>query len=676
MIHVYVFTLFMMLAIAILQCAILNKMKSFIDMLRKHEKSLLKMQGDFSKLFQSINEVKQTDNTEALIRTEEKQTERSIQKQAGITIQQNTVKLPEKSWKNNLHSFNEELEFFKLEKYKEGFDWNSRIAQRIWNWICVGEELRPTNISAEYAVVTTWLIRIGIITLLAGLGFLMKYSIDKNLLNPLVRMSSMFVAGIAMTGCGLLFSKGKYRSLFIALTGAGFTVLYLNIAASLKLYHLIGNATALILSVLVTVAAMLISLKMNSLLPALLGCVGGYIAPVFISSGSGNTVAFLGYMTILSAGTLLIARYRNWQILQIAAQFFYTGLAWIAYEKSAAADFIPLLALFSLNYLIFNLPAVIRSKENRLTTVIDVALLSLNILFYLLTMIHDQKAVSCNAIKLNAMIALFAALVPLAEWFWIRMKQKKEKILQEILLLQSGFGIMIMLPLLLKGEWLIATESVTACMYIFFASRTNSKVLCLPGIYLFYSSITMLAAHYITGTAKDIFLSRQAIALILVLMLTGAGIACQQWQKKVTLKVEIQIAKHLSVLAFLTAGLLFFLFSSIELDHILKLLLPSFRHGGLTVWWSLLAVILVYSGIRFKIQELRYPGAFLFPVCATKIFFLDLAGHDPFWRIIAMIACGLLMLAGAIFYIRFKDQFMTGNGGRSEKEEQVSEKNG
>ena len=123
MIHVYVSTLFMMLAIAILQCAILNKMKSFIDMLRKHEKSLLKMQGDFSKLFQSINEVKQTDNTEALIRTEEKQTERSIQKQAGITIQQNTVKLSEKSWKKSLHSFNEELEFFKLEKYKEGFDW-------------------------------------------------------------------------------------------------------------------------------------------------------------------------------------------------------------------------------------------------------------------------------------------------------------------------------------------------------------------------------------------------------------------------------------------------------------------------------------------------------------------------------------------------------------------------
>ena len=118
MIHVYVFTLFMMLAIAILQCAILNKMKSFIDMLRKHEKSLLKMQGDFSKLFQSINEVKQTDNTEALIRTEEKQTERSIQKQAGITIHQNTVKLPEKSRKNNLHSFNEELEFFKILEQK------------------------------------------------------------------------------------------------------------------------------------------------------------------------------------------------------------------------------------------------------------------------------------------------------------------------------------------------------------------------------------------------------------------------------------------------------------------------------------------------------------------------------------------------------------------------------
>ena len=138
---------------------------------------------------------------------------------------------------------------------------------------------------------------------------------------------------------------------------------------------------------------------------------------------------------------------------------------------------------------------------------------------------------------------------------------------------------------------------------------------------------------------------------IYVISLTAAGIELyrQNAPKKVTAGV-------LSL-----AGALFFLFSSQEIHTMLAFFLHGFRNGGVSVWWSLCAIALLFCGIKWRMKALRLAGVLLFAVCAAKVFFVDLAGLDQIWRIAAFAVIGVVILLGAVLYIRFRELF-TENG--------------
>ena len=108
----------------------------------------------------------------------------------------------------------------------------------------------------------------------------------------------------------------------------------------------------------------------------------------------------------------------------------------------------------------------------------------------------------------------------------------------------------------------------------------------------------------------------------------------------------------------IVSGLLFFCYSSSEVFRFLQEFLSSFRHGGLSVYWGILAFILLLTGLKKQIKYLRLCGFGLFAVTAGKIFFVDLASLEQLWRIVAFAVIGLFMLAGAVLYIRCKALFV------------------
>jgi uncharacterized membrane protein len=100
-----------------------------------------------------------------------------------------------------------------------------------------------------------------------------------------------------------------------------------------------------------------------------------------------------------------------------------------------------------------------------------------------------------------------------------------------------------------------------------------------------------------------------------------------------------------------------FVFLSLELNSFLYVFVPALRAGGISILWSIFALGLILAGIRQDQSALRYVGLGLFTVVGFKVFFADLASLDQFYRIIAFILLGVLVLCGAFLYLKYRQAF-------------------
>jgi len=113
----------------------------------------------------------------------------------------------------------------------------------------------------------------------------------------------------------------------------------------------------------------------------------------------------------------------------------------------------------------------------------------------------------------------------------------------------------------------------------------------------------------------------------------------------------------LSTLAGSLALFLTFLFLTLELNTFLFHFVPALRAGGISILWSMFALGLIVAGIHRQTSALRYTGLALFTVVGFKVFFADLANLDQFYRIVAFILLGLLILFGAFIYLKYRQTF-------------------
>ncbi|HOM16803.1 MAG TPA: DUF2339 domain-containing protein, partial [Thermoguttaceae bacterium] len=108
---------------------------------------------------------------------------------------------------------------------------------------------------------------------------------------------------------------------------------------------------------------------------------------------------------------------------------------------------------------------------------------------------------------------------------------------------------------------------------------------------------------------------------------------------------------------------LLFLFLTVELNTFLYVYRPEFRAGGISILWTLFALSFVLAGIWKQCRELRLAGLILFAIVAGKVFLVDLAHLEQIYRIIAFLVLGVLVLAGAWLYLKYRHVFVTNKSG-------------
>lgn len=200
-------------------------------------------------------------------------------------------------------------------------------------------------------------VKIGMLVLLAGVAALLKYASDQGWLTVPIELRLAGISAAALAG--LVFGwrqRDSKRSFALALQGGAIGVLLLVVFAAFKMYHLVPAAAAFGISVVLIAGVGVLAVVQNSKTLAVLGILAGFMAPIWLSTGSGNHVALFSYYAVLNAAILAIAWFRPWRILNLLGFAFTFGIGtlWgvLQYKADKFASTEPFLLLFFAFYLI------------------------------------------------------------------------------------------------------------------------------------------------------------------------------------------------------------------------------------------------------------------------------------------------------------------------------------
>ena len=190
-----------------------------------------------------------------------------------------------------------------------------QLLRRVWNWIIVGEEFRRKDVPMEYAVATNWLMRMGILVLVVAVGIWLKYSFESGLLGPYARVALSLVAGAALVAFGLRQFGRSYQLLGQGLVGGGLAMLYFGVYAAGARFHLVFMPVAFGLMAFITFTAGVLAVRYQSLLVAVLACLGGYATPAVLATGQPDYGVLYIYLLLLGLGMQFMASRRQWPLL-------------------------------------------------------------------------------------------------------------------------------------------------------------------------------------------------------------------------------------------------------------------------------------------------------------------------------------------------------------------------
>jgi uncharacterized membrane protein len=528
---------------------------------------------------------------------------------------------------------------------------------------------------------------IGGFATLLGVVFFMRSAVDDSWFTEEIRSLMAALGSLSLLAFGVwLHEKKGHIELARVAVAVAIPGLYATTVVATQTYDLISPLLGLEAGALIGVIAVAIAVRWSSMLVGSVGMLGALAAPMLVGTASeGGSIAFVALALAASVGVLLWQRW-DWLALGAFAVSAPQLIAWLHEsgfivlfegQRDPTEPTLLVLAVLTGFWVLYAAAAFgheLRARgEEKLPVSSWLLLLCSSVFVFLAGCIVVEG--EPTAVE-NVWIFGFAAAHLLLGGAAIRFGIHREI---GSLLTAGGIALgSLGLANAFDGPTLVAVWSALAAALAFMATRVDreltptlsdaQRLLIVASGFLALAIVHTLAVeappNAIAEGVEDLGSSLVAIACC-----AGAALACWYWGRQ----IEPQGA---TVAGFVGATGFVYLGSVLIIDAIGADDSGEAREIGqawLSAFWTATGLGAVVWGMLRKSPKARLGGLALLTVAIAKVWTYDLSELEELARALSFVALGLLLLAGAFAYQRFKpEEEDEGAGEADEREPQAS----
>lgn len=504
--------------------------------------------------------------------------------------------------------------------------------------------------------------KIGILVLIVGVGFFVKYAIESGWLSEAVRTALGYAVAAALAATAYRL-RDKYRSFGSLLAGGAFAAVFVTTSVAFHYYRLFPQTVAfaiLIVSMLLTALAASVGDRRELAAVAL---AGGYVAPFLVSRGEGSHLFLFSYIAVLQGGMFLLALRKRWWelcVLSFGATWLVAGI-FTASRGSAGAEADPamlrdLFLFCTLFHLLFAgaLAAAFRAPGRRARIWLAITA-SLNGFVYLgfgLFFIRQLGPVH----KIDGLLPLTIAAAYALAALYVGRRTSRSRLHGALLTGLAVLFVTLAVPVQLEAGTLLLCWAAEALVLLGLYIRTRERVydwgaaaLCL---------LTALCASDMIGrgSAAHIFRSGETLA---VLFAAGAlALAARITYRRRALFRHAQAMRYVPVNALLTGAALTIGYMQVIREFLDYLSGDTLQQAALlfTVGFAAIAG----RALRHRFPMERYSPLYLIEAGAATLCYLVLSGSrgtTPFTAVAPWISLAVVALLLADVAARHRAAF-------------------
>jgi uncharacterized membrane protein len=526
--------------------------------------------------------------------------------------------------------------------------------------------------SLESRIGSRWLNRIGIVAMLVGISYFLKYAFDNNWIGAAGRVAIGLVCGIAIVVWSEWFRGRGYKYFSYALKAVGIGAVYLSLWAAFQVYALIPGGVAFIAMLIVTAATVAMAVTQDAEVLAAFAFLGGLVTPVLLSTGQNREIQLFTYLAVLDLATLVLAHLKPWRRL-LLINFIGTLALYIGWysEFYSRPQLDTTLAFATVFFLIFALaPLLAHEVENGDYTSAAAVLLILpliNAATYFLQLYGMLENISKPAIAWAAvgLAAVYIGLSRVSQAHRQGDEQTRRTLNYLHLALAIGF-LTLAIPIRLEAHWITIGWFVEAAVLLWVAQRVNSNFLATCSYIALVLGVGRLL--FIDNFRPDTLIFNARMATYAIAIAVLGGVAWFSSQRK-----EDSFSQLVSAVAVVAINVLALLALSREVNdyfnrEVIQRQAELMQRGAgnwsimhsiqiardfaYSALWMSYGAFLMVVGFWKRSAFVRWQALILIAVTTVKVFTYDVSELERGYRILSFIVLGALLLAVSFVYQR------------------------